>query len=229
MKLSAGILFDVDGTLSDSFQLGFDSTNAVLKRNGIEEISADSYHQGTRYTTPTRLAWHVTGDTNNPIGEELGRQFDELYVELVSPSTAAFYDGMHQLLTEVKDKYPIVRYGALSNACGAYVRAVLAANNVDHIFEVQLGADDVAAPKPHPDGLLKLVSLLDGLVPSKCIYIGDSPTDGQAATAAGMLGIGVTWGSHSAESVAKSFKIVVHTIQELQDVIITQLKEIEHS
>jgi len=69
--LSAGILFDVDGTLSDSFKLGFDSTNAVLKRNGIEEISAESYHQGTRFTTPMRLAWHVTGDPNNPIGEDL--------------------------------------------------------------------------------------------------------------------------------------------------------------
>lgn len=61
-------------------------------------------------------------------------------------------------------------------------------NNVDHLFQVQLGADDVPAPKPYPDGLLKVVSLLDGLVPSKCIYIGDSPSDGQAATSAGMLG-----------------------------------------
>ena len=42
-------------------------------------------------------------------------------------------------------------------------------------------------------------------------------------------GIGVTWGSHSAESVATSFTIVVHTIDELQDAIIAQLVELERS
>lgn len=65
------VLWDVDGTLSDSFQLGFDSTNAVLQRNGKDRISTESYHQGTKFTTPRRMAWHVTGDPDHPIGEEL--------------------------------------------------------------------------------------------------------------------------------------------------------------
>lgn len=65
------VLWDVDGTLSDSFQLGFDSTNAVLQKNGKDHISTESYHQGTKFTTPRRMAWHVTGDPDHPIGEEL--------------------------------------------------------------------------------------------------------------------------------------------------------------
>lgn len=71
MSKSVGILWDVDGTLSDSYKLGFDSTNAVLNKNGRESISSESYHQGTKFTTPRRMAWHVTGDPDNPIGEEL--------------------------------------------------------------------------------------------------------------------------------------------------------------
>lgn len=43
-----------------------------------------------------------------------------------------------------------------------------------------------------------------------------------------ILGIGVTWGSHSAESVAKTFKVVVHTIEELQDAIIAVLVDLEN-
>lgn len=68
------------------------------------------------------------------------------------------------------------------------MRAVLSANNVSNIFEVQLGADEVPASKPNPDGLLLICRLMGDANPAHCIYIGDSPTDGQAATAAGMLG-----------------------------------------
>lgn len=103
-------------------------------------------------------------------------------------STAPFYGGIKEMLSSIAEKYPLIRFGALSNACGAYVRAVLSTNEVSDIFVMQLGADDVPAPKPHPDGLLYICEQMGGLDPSKCIYIGDSPTDGQAATAAGMKG-----------------------------------------
>lgn len=68
------------------------------------------------------------------------------------------------------------------------MRAVLKANNVDDLFEIQLGADEVPAAKPEPDGLLQLSREMGNIDPSRCIYIGDSPTDGLAASAAGMLG-----------------------------------------
>ena len=50
------IIFDIDGTLCDSFQLGFSATNTVLQKNGIRAITADEYHAGTKWTTPERLA-----------------------------------------------------------------------------------------------------------------------------------------------------------------------------
>ena len=59
-----------------------------------------------------------------------------------------------------------VRLGALSNACGEYVREVLSANGVSGSFEVQLGADEVPAAKPAPDGLLQCADAL-GLSPSE--------------------------------------------------------------
>ena len=43
------ILWDVDGTLSDSFQLGFSSTRVVLNNNGIKDITEEDYHLGTKY------------------------------------------------------------------------------------------------------------------------------------------------------------------------------------
>ena len=215
MSNKRAILFDVDGTLSDSFQLGFSATQTVLKNNGFKAINEEDYHKGTRYTTPARLAWHSTGDVNDPIGVVLGKQFDDLYVQLVSTDTAPFYPGVSTLLSSLKSTFPDMKYGALSNACGAYVHSVLRVNGFTDDFKVALGADEVPMPKPHPDGLLQCCYELK-MDPKFCVYVGDSPTDGQAAAAAGMPSVGVTWGSHPAKSVREAFTHTVETVEELQ-------------
>ena len=73
-----GILFDVDGTLSDSSLLCFEATVAVLEKNGYAPIQMADFHEGTRYTTPARFSWHVTGRTEDPIGKLLGKEFDDM-------------------------------------------------------------------------------------------------------------------------------------------------------
>lgn len=212
------ILWDVDGTLCDSFKLGFESTKTVLEKNGYRHITADEYHAGTRLTTPRRLAWHATGDPDNALGIDLGKQFDDLYVTLVGLDTAPCYAGINSLVEDISKTYEHSAQGALSNACGAYVRAVLSANRINSIFSIQYGADDVPAAKPCPDGLLKCCNELE-ITPSMAVYIGDSPSDGEAAKAAGMYGVGVSWGSHPITSLNGKFDLIVHSVDELGTVI----------
>jgi len=64
----------------------------------------------------------------------------------------------------------------------------------------------VPAAKPQPDGLWQVCRDLNHLDPSECVYIGDSPSDGGAAWSAGMRFIGVTWGSHSRESLESAWR-----------------------
>jgi hypothetical protein len=59
------VLWDVDGTLADSYLLGYSSTNAVFRNNGIAEIGEEVYHMGTKFTTPRRMAWHSTGNPDD--------------------------------------------------------------------------------------------------------------------------------------------------------------------
>ena len=49
-------LYDIDGTLSDIFMLGFKTTDEVLKAEGFPSITTEIYHEGTIYTTPRRFA-----------------------------------------------------------------------------------------------------------------------------------------------------------------------------
>jgi pyrophosphatase PpaX len=225
MSDACGLFWDVDGTLSNSSGLGLYCTNQIMKRNDLPEISEDDYNEGTKYTTPQRLAWHVTGDPTDEVGEKLGKQYDELYVSEVTEDNSKFFPGVKEMLSDIADRYgDKVKFGALSNACGAYVRKVLKINGVGDLYKVQVGAEDIPAAKPNPHGLHQMCGDL-GLEESRCIYIGDSPTDGQAGKAAGMHCIGVAWGSHPVDKINEAFPVVVHEVGELKEEIIKFLEE----
>lgn len=205
------VIFDVDGTLADSGKLGYDATLEVLARNNIDPITYEEYCRCTRYTTPERLAHHAglipEDDEFATIGNQLASEFDDLYIGLVSYETAALFPGMFELIRSLPEN---VKVGALTNAVSRYAHAVLRANsealkdsNFDLYkrFEIVLGADNVPRPKPHGDGLLLACQELR-VDAARCVYVGDSPTDGLAAEAAGMSAIGVTWGAHTRNTLA---------------------------
>ena len=238
------IVFDIDGTLADSWKLGYEATQVVLKNNGIPLIDEVTYHECTKFSTPQRLARHAglepmtfaaSGDeieqkaksieTNNALfertGQKLAAEFDELYVGLVANETAGLFPGIRGVLERIIScPSTVVKMGCLTNACVAYAHAVLEVNDdsdlclVKHCLSVH-GADTVPAAKPEPDGLYQVCDEL-GVAPCDAVYVGDSPSDALAAHAAGMSSIGVTWGSHSEESLKKApFDVYVSTPDEL--------------
>jgi phosphoglycolate phosphatase-like HAD superfamily hydrolase len=232
-----GIIFDIDGTLANSWKLGFDATQKILQKYNIPLIDEELYHQCTRYSTPERLARHAGLDPDTDkdfwtVGKRLADDFDSLYVGLVSIETAGFYDGIHDLilnLARVTDGK--IRIAALTNACVAYAHSVLKINcpkssfgsHREGIYDKFLsihGADTVAKPKPNPDGIIQCCQEI-GVDPRRCVYIGDSPSDGMAARAAGCISIGVLWGSHSHESLKQApFDHICLTVDDLRELLI---------
>ena len=182
----SAVLWDIDGTLVNSTDLAWSSTNLVLKQNGFREVSEDEYREATRLTTPKRLAFHATKDVEADIGVKLAEEFDRHYVQLVSPATVPLFSRLQTLLEDLAKEGVVL--GALSNACGAYVRAVLATHGWAETFRTKLGADEVPEAKPAPGGLLKCCEIL-ALHPASCVYVGDSPGDGKAAKAAGLYSV----------------------------------------
>ena len=215
----AGVLWDVDGTLVESTKLAFDATNEVLVAAGKAAVTVDDYKVGCRYTTPERFNFHVGLPTGDEGGARLGEIFDETYVKRVSKQTAGLFDGIERLLRSLgMAGHP---QGALSNACGAYVRAVMSANELDEapgeriaLMRLALGADEVPAAKPAGDGLLLCCERL-GVEPAISVYVGDSPSDGKAASAAGMRSIGVLWGANSEDALAPHFDRIASDVPAL--------------
>jgi phosphoglycolate phosphatase-like HAD superfamily hydrolase len=236
-KTAGGVIFDIDGTLADSWRLGYDATVVVLENNkdriGDVEINEKIYHETCVYATPERLARTAGYDPYHPdfeeLGNDLGAQFDDHYVALVSKKTASFYDGILPMLENLPEG---TKLGALTNACVAYAHNVLKVNcpvrsALDNTygggfalygrFGTIQGADSVPEPKPSPKGLLQCAKEV-GLDPADCIYVGDAIGDGRAARAAGMVSVGVTWGSNSEEKLkgAQTFDYLCNTVDELR-------------
>ncbi len=104
-----GILFDIDGTLANSWRLGYDATQVVLQNNGIAPITEDVYHDHTRYCTPDRMARHAgyvpeDGPKFIAVGKKLGKEFDDLYVNLVS-TKATHCNNKHCIRSSLYYKY----------------------------------------------------------------------------------------------------------------------------
>lgn len=59
--------------------------------------------------------------------------------------------------------------------------------------DVLIGGDQVARPKPAPDGILLAAEEL-GIDPVDVAYVGDSPLDLRAATSAGSHSAAAAWG-----------------------------------
>ncbi len=260
------IIFDIDGTLANSWKLGYDATQVVLKNNNIPIITEELYHECTKYSTPERLARHAgltpsSSSCKNDdeefqrVGKKLADEFDELYVGLVNLDTAGFYPGIQDLIECIPSETKKV--GALTNACVAYAHAVLQTNcpiernrqqseengngndnndndgeNSDERsssrsiytkFSSIHGADTVPKPKPHPDGLYQCCAELDNIHPSKCVYVGDSPSDAVAAKAChkNMITIGVLWGSHPLSSLENApFDYLCKDVKELKELLL---------
>jgi pyrophosphatase PpaX len=64
--------------------------------------------------------------------------------------------------------------------------------------------EDTREHKPHPEPLLKGLELLGGVRKEEAAYVGDSPFDVEAARAAGLTSVAVSWGAFSEDRLRKA-------------------------
>lgn len=82
-----------------------------------------------------------------------------------------------------------VRLGAVTNTAAmteSDVRALLEPSGVSGLLEVLVTSIDVGVAKPDPQPLLAALNQLELVDPGRVLYVGDQPTDAEAADAAGM-------------------------------------------
>jgi pyrophosphatase PpaX len=204
------VLFDLDGTVVDSGGIILASmryaTRTVLGRDIPDEaLMAAVGGPGLEHQMRTFGPEHV---------EELIRVYREhnepLHHELRS------FLGMDDVLVALKEQGR--KLGIVSAKRRRTVELAFANVALGHLFDVVVGGDEHEKQKPEPDLLLLALDRLGG-APAGAAYVGDSPFDMQAARAAGMYGVGVTWGRiHNREALTEA-DVVVDAPEELLAVL----------
>lgn len=203
------VLFDLDGTLVDSAAMILASfrhaTRTVLRREIPDhELLAAVGGPGLRAQMEALAPDRV---------DELIDVYSEHNVGLHGGLQAC--DGaLHVLETLKAQRRRLGVVTAKRRATLALAFEVLP--ELEAYVDATIAAEDTERHKPHPQPLLAALKLLDE-TPERAVYVGDSPFDVQAAKAARMGAIAVTWGAiHSSERLERERPdAIVDTCEEL--------------
>jgi pyrophosphatase PpaX len=127
------------------------------------------------------------------------------------------YDGIINLLDSLLKAG--VRLGLVTSKSRYTTQMAFDLTGIESYFDATVCADESPGNKPDPAPIWLCLERL-GVGPAGAAYVGDSPSDVQAAKAAGVTAIAVSWGVFPAATLeAENPDILVHTIPELAEVL----------
>jgi len=140
------------------------------------------------------------------------RRFAQEYAKRWSVKTHV-YEGVGELLDELSRRG--VPMAVLTNKPDEFTQVVVRKLLGQWQFAAVRGVGSDGLKKPDPAGAIAIAAGL-GIRPAECLYVGDTNTDMQTATAAGMFAVGATWGYRPAsELIANGAKVLIDKPLEL--------------
>ena len=187
------VLWDLDGTLTDSVHLVVETMNAVITAHGGPPLSYEKVGEltGLPLDAMFRLAWPdiVAADVDRYRVEYRAR-----YDEIAIPATR-LYRGAR---TTLRDFHAAgLLQATVTGKRAADCERILRGLGIKQDVDVYLGGDSAPRPKPAPD-LAQYAMTRLGVSPDESVVIGDSAADLAMGRAAGAHTIQVLWGFSTA-------------------------------
>jgi len=181
------IVFDLDGTLLNSLEDLCDSTNAALNKMGYPLRSMEEIRSFVGNGVWKLIERAVPNGTTKEETERCFTFFEAYYEENKENKTRP-YEGIIELLQELKKRG--YKTAVISNKYHEAVGA-LTEYYFNALFDVFLGETEEIPKKPAPDGVRKVLGLLNSQ-PLSTIMVGDSDVDILTAKNADLRSVGVT-------------------------------------
>lgn len=172
------VVFDLDGTLADSYPAITASVNHIRAAHGLAPLSEDEVrrHVGRG---PAYLLEHTVPGTDLPT--DLAR-YREHHPSVLRWGTRLL-PGVADTLLALQQAG--LRLAVCSNKPIAFTRELLDYLGVAARFNAVIGPEDAPRLKPAPDMLQAALHRL-GVAPAEALYVGDMVVDIRTARAAGV-------------------------------------------
>ena len=194
MKNYDAYIFDFDYTLADATEPVVGSFLYALEKMNLQKSSRQDIINtigipiGESYTI-------LTGDDSEE-GIELFKKYQKEKSDEITVPNTVFIGDAKEVLQILKHRGK--KIGIVSSRWGQRINDIFENLNSRELIDFIIGTEHVENYKPNPEGLFKMIDMIDAKNP---LYIGDSYIDAQAAQNAKIDFVGVTTGTTSREQL----------------------------
>ena len=178
------VIFDLDGVLIDSEPLmrqAFADSYLRIMGNGPPPIEAYLEHMGESFP---RIMDHL--NLPHSLWEPY-RQFCQQHIAQVK-----LFPGSREMLEWTRAAN--LRLGLLTGKDRVRTWQILDHFGLRHFFDATIASDQLSHPKPHPEGVLRMLEELN-CEASQSVMVGDAVNDIVCAQEAGVKAIAILWGT----------------------------------
>ncbi len=206
-----GVVFDLDGTLVDSYAAIACSLNHARTGLGLAPLDPALVRRRVGFGLEALIA-ELVGPQHVAAGVRL---FRERYAEVFATGTAALPGAQQAVLSLAARGF---RLAVASNKPARFSTPILAELGMLAGLACVAGPDIVGSTKPDPE-MIRFCLRAMALDRSAALYVGDMPLDVLSAARAGVSVVLVAGGSGERAELEQSGQRVVESLAELPDLL----------
>lgn len=211
------IIFDVDGTLVDSQASIVGSMTAAFEAQSLPVPARDAILSIVGLSLPQALA-RLAPEQSEQMQALLVQGYKDAYHDrrlALGAAHSPLYPGAREMLETLHD-VPEFLLGVATGKSLRGLNGLIEAHGLERFFVTKQVADHHPS-KPHPS-MIETALAEAGVTRDAAVMIGDTSFDMEMAVAAGVPGIGVSWGYHSTDALHQAAH-VIDSFDALPDVL----------
>lgn len=184
------VMFDLDGTLIETAPEICDAVNDTLKHFGLAQVQQDQVDRWIGHGTRELLV-QALAQVRRLTVEEVRRcddlpliaaEFDRHYQRRCG-TRSHLYPHVREVLQTLRGQG--VRLAVVTNKEARYTRTVLAAHDLEPMFDRVVSGDTLPTKKPDPAGIQSCLAQFQ-VQAARALFVGDSSIDVASARNAGV-------------------------------------------
>lgn len=189
LREAVAVIFDLDGVLTDTAELHYQSWQAIADELGIAfDRQANEALRGlSREASLARLLGARLGEFSEAQRAEIARRKNEDYLRRVRQMTSGdLLPGALELLRGLRRRGALLAVASSSRNAGEVIERL----GIRGLLDTVVDGNDAPRSKPDPQGFLIAATRL-AVPPARCIVVEDAASGVEAALRAGMRVVGI--------------------------------------